>query len=180
VCTYTHTCVFFVPTKNEKKVVENVFSAKVTKLCTTHTYTHTHTDIQKHARICNFLKTYYYYLIRTISYAYTTHAKIKSIDFHYSGVARAWYICRSYFTKFFPHLYFFHLLPATLLAKRRVFGAVLVSVLPDQSTHAVHIAVTLSHMALHRQFRISVAMRVSEMSLQMVTLNRYLNLNGNT
>lgn len=177
---HTYLCIFRSNEKRKKSSRKRFQRESNQTVHYTHIHAHTHTDIQKHARICNFLKTYYYYLIRTISYAYTTHAKIKSIDFHYSGVARAWYICRSYFTKFFPHLYFFHLLPATLLAKRRVFGAVLVSVLPDQSTHAVHIAVTLSHMALHRQFRISVAMRVSEMSLQMVTLNRYLNLNGNT
>lgn len=144
--TQLHVCFPF------KKVVENVFSAKVTKLCTTHTHTHKHTPTcrSKHARarICNCLVLFFTTFIRTISDAATTHAIIKSVDFYYSGVARAWYICRSYFTKFFTHLYFFHMLPATLLAKRRVFGAVLVSVLPDQSTQPAHTVVSLSHMVI--------------------------------
>lgn len=102
-------------------------------------YTHTLTSTHRHAEASTqeqeFVIAYFFTtFIRTISDAGTTHAIIKSVDFYYSGVARAWYICRSYFTKFFTHLYFFHMLPATLLAKRRVFGAVLVSVLPDQST----------------------------------------------
>lgn len=156
-------CIF---RSNEKKSSRKRFQRESNQTVHyTHTYIHTDMQKQKHARICNCLKTYCYFLIiRTISYAYTMHAIIKSVDFHYSGVVRAWYICRSCFTKFFPHLYFFHLLPATLLAKRRVFGAVLVSVLPDQSTHVIHIVVTLAIMQLHRQFGISVAMRVSEMS----------------
>lgn len=36
-------CVF----RFNEKVVENVFSAKVTKLCTTHIHTQSHTDMQK-------------------------------------------------------------------------------------------------------------------------------------
>lgn len=150
VCIYIHThkcmCVFRL--KKQQKRFQRESNQTVH-------YTHTHTSTHRHAEASTqeqefviaqvfFFTTF----IRTISDAATTHAIIKSVDFYYSGVARAWYICRSYLTKFFTHLYFFHMLPATLLAKRRVFGAVLVSVLPDQSTQPVHTVDSLSHMVI--------------------------------
>lgn len=109
---HTYICVFL---RFNKKVVENVFSAKVTKLCTTHT--HTCTDIQKkHARICNCLK------IITILYAQfqtlAQRTQLLNLSIFTKAALLAFLIFVDIISRiFFPHLYIFSFAPCYAFGK---------------------------------------------------------------